>query len=254
MAVAKPRINGHKGAPRAKQQPEKLELVERHTLADSVYAQLRTAIVRGQLRDGAKLKQVELAEQLGVSRVPVREALRRLQAEHLVAAEPFQCFVVTTLTRPQVMELIDLREELEVIALKQSLKSPDLERRIREAKAAAKALSLSQDDQSWLASDRDFHRALNGGTTAVTAIIEDIRERVHRYLYSAPAVARRRSGVLKEHAALLAAFQAGDEQAVEDAIRRHVRGTRKHLEQSDVDVGPSEVDSSATARLDIFQS
>jgi DNA-binding GntR family transcriptional regulator len=246
VIMTQPPLGGGRSHPRAKTGGEgaDLQFVTRQTLADSVYVQLKTAISKGRLRDGTELKQVELAEQLGVSRVPVREALRRLQAEHLVAAQPFQRFVVTSLTRDQVMELLDLREELEVFALKRTVLSESREQRVRDAKVAAKALSADQDEESWLDADREFHRVLNGATTAVAAIIEDIRERVHRYLYSAGGDPSRRQEVMEEHAAVVAALAAGDAQALEDAIRRHVRNTRRFLEHSFVAAGPSEVDAS----------
>jgi DNA-binding GntR family transcriptional regulator len=219
-----------------------LHSVKRQTLADSVYVQLKSSIMRGNLRDGTELKQGELATKLGVSRVPVREALRRLQAEHLVVAEPFQCFVVTSLSPDQVNELLELREELEVFALKKTLDSGVKDDRIRAATTAGKSLTLSQDDESWLAADRAFHRELNGATTAVSAIIEDVRERVHRYYLSSPAVVERRREVLKEHAALIAAVRDGDPAAVEAAIRTHVRATKHHLQMSFLDAGPAEIE------------
>jgi DNA-binding GntR family transcriptional regulator len=219
-----------------------LHSVKRQTLADSVYAQLKTEIMSGRLRDGTELKQGELATTLGVSRVPVREALRRLQAEHLVVAEPFQCFVVTSLSPDQVNELLELREELEVFALKKTLTSGAKKERIRAASTAAKSLTLSQDDEKWLAADREFHRQLNGATTAVAAIIEDVRERVHRYYLSSPALVQRRREVLKEHATLIATLEDGDEAAVERAIRSHVQATTHHLHASLVDAGPAEIE------------
>jgi len=219
-----------------------LHSVKRQTLADNVYIQLKAAIMRGRLRDGTELKQGELAAQLGVSRVPVREALRRLQAEHLVVAEPFQCFVVTSLSSDQVMELLELREELEVFALKKTLASDVMIERIQAANTAAESLTLSSEDESWLAADREFHRELNGPTTAVAAIVEDVRERVHRYFLSAPALLQRRREVLKEHATLMAALEAGDGDALERAIRYHVRATRQHLQKSMVAAGPAEIE------------
>jgi DNA-binding GntR family transcriptional regulator len=222
-----------------------LHSVKRQTLADSVYVQLKTAIMRGRLRDGTELKQGELATTLGVSRVPVREALRRLQAEHLVMAEPFQCFVVTSLSPDQVNELLELREELEVFAVKKTFESDQKQQRIRAASTAAKSLSLSSEDESWLAADREFHRELNGATTAVATIIEDVRERVHRYYLSSPALVERRREVLKEHARLIKALEGDDEAEVENAIRAHVEGTRHHLQTSLrlLDAGPAEVES-----------
>jgi DNA-binding GntR family transcriptional regulator len=227
------------------QMSEGFQSVKRQTLADSVYVQLKTAILRGRLRDGTELKQGELAAQLGVSRVPVREALRRLQAEHLVVAEPFQCFVVTSLSADQVMELLELREELEVFALKRTMASDLKKQRVQAAKAAAKSLSLSQEDELWLAADREFHRELNGATTAVAAIIEDVRERVHRYYLSAPALLQRRREVLKEHSTILAALDSDDEEALERAMRHHVRATRQHLQQTMVAVGPAGMGNAA---------
>src|SRR5215469_14260267 len=107
-------------APRGKRPAPGLQVVTRQTLAD-----------------GTELKQLELAERLGVSRVPVREALRRLQAEHLVQGNPFHRFVVTSLTTEQVIELIDLREELEVFALKRAVHSESLSMRLSEARKVA---------------------------------------------------------------------------------------------------------------------
>lgn len=217
---------------RAASPDNEITLVSRQTLADSVYEQLRTAIIKGRLRDGAEIKQVEFAAKMGVSRVPLREALRRLQAERLVAAEPFQCFVVTSLSTDQVLELLDLREELEVFALKKTLSSDSYQERVSNALEAAKAPNLHQDEEKWLEADREFHRALNGETTAVATIIEDVRERVHRYLYSQAADTHRRREVLSEHALILEALQARDEPALERAMRTHVQGTRAHLARS----------------------
>jgi DNA-binding FadR family transcriptional regulator len=63
---------------------------------------------------------------------------------------------------------------------------------------------------------------------------------VHRYYLSAPAVVQRRREVLKEHAKLIAALESGDQEALEQAIRYHVHGTREHLQKSLVDAGPDE--------------
>lgn len=214
------------------------QLITRQTLADSVYVALRGAITRGELRDGTELKQAELAVRFGVSRVPVREALRRLQAERLVLANPFQRFMVTSLSADQVMELLDLREELEVFALARTLCSDFLPERLKAAKRAAGQLHVDDGAEEWLEADREFHRLLNGNTTAVAAVIEDVRERVHRYLHSAISSVNRRREVVREHKALVAALESGDEARVETVIRKHVRGTRQLLERSLVEAGP----------------
>ncbi|MFQ6330072.1 GntR family transcriptional regulator [Nocardia sp. CWNU-33] len=202
----------------------------RKTLADDAYTQIRSAIQSGELHTGRELKQAELAEWLGVSRVTVREALRQLQAQRLVTANPFQRYVVTALTAEQVMELIELREEMELFALRRLLRSQapiDLS----AARTAAGELLLDLPSEEWVAADRNFHRALNGKDSAISLLIDDIRDRIQRYLYSASAREVRRKQVLEEHQALLDAVERRNETDVEQIIRKHVQGTKRSIEE-----------------------
>jgi len=91
---------------------EDIRIVDRQTFADRIYEGIRAAIISGSIPEGAELNQVELAGRFGVSRVPVREALRRLQAERLVVANPYQCYIVVRISPGEVLEMIELREEL----------------------------------------------------------------------------------------------------------------------------------------------
>src|SRR6185312_6845922 len=88
-------------------------LRERKTMTDYLAASLRTAIYDGQFADDEELNQVELAEFFGVSRVPIREALRQLQAEGLVRNIAHHRTIVTGLTLPQILESIEMRAVLE---------------------------------------------------------------------------------------------------------------------------------------------
>src|SRR3954466_12222072 len=88
-------------------------LRERKTITDYLASALRTAIYDGQFADNEELNQVELAEYFGVSRVPIREALRQLQAEGLVQSIAHHRTVVTGLTLPQILEAVEMRAVLE---------------------------------------------------------------------------------------------------------------------------------------------
>ena len=215
-----------------------MEVMTRQTLADGVYERLRIAITRGDLPEGTELKQAQLAEQLGVSRVPIREALRRLQAEQLVVGNPFRHFLVTSLTPAYVMDLLDLREVLEVFVLTNSLESPQLAQRIEDAKRTAERVGGQPPSASFLEADRDFHRVLNGNTPGA-AMIEDTRERVHRYILAAwkretSEILRseRRDEILNEHQMLIKALESGDTQKIQDAVHVHVSGTRQLIQSS----------------------
>ena len=215
-----------------------IEVMTRQTLADGVYERLRIAITRGDLPEGTELKQAQLAAQLGVSRVPIREALRRLQAEQLVVGNPFRHFLVTSLTPAHVMDLLDLREVLEVFVLTNSLESPQLALRIKDAKRAAERVAAQPPSGSFLEADRDFHHVLNGNTPGA-AMIEDTRERVHRYIHSAwkretSEILRseRRDEILNEHQMLIEALESSDTQKIQDAVHAHISGTRQLIQNS----------------------
>lgn len=85
----------------------------RRTSAPSAYEQIRTAIVEGRYSPGARLVEQRIAEEFDLSRTPVREALRTLEAEGLVRIEPHRGATVRTLSVPEVVDLYDLRARLE---------------------------------------------------------------------------------------------------------------------------------------------
>lgn len=210
--------------------PGAIRTVSRQTLGDHVYEQVRDAIVRGEIPAGTEVNQVDLAGRLGVSRVPVREALRRLQAERLLEANPFQRFVVTKLSAEQVLELYDLRVELEIFAaLRARRRDGFLDNELPAAREAAGRMDLSMDSEEWLQADMDFHRALNGRDSAVASIIDEVRFRIYRYLHLAEPDPARRKEVLSEHRQILEVMEKGNERQIRSTIAAHVAHTRDRL-------------------------
>lgn len=88
------------------------------TMADAIAAALRRAVIEGALHDGAVLRQADLAAKFGVSRVPIREALLKLQAEGLVESRPRRGTVVVSLSADDFEEILEMRVALESLALK----------------------------------------------------------------------------------------------------------------------------------------
>ncbi|MFG1926397.1 GntR family transcriptional regulator [Cryptosporangium sp. NPDC048952] len=205
------------------------QTLARQTMGDRVYVQVRDAILRGEIAAGSEINQVELATRFGVSRVPVREALRRLQAERFLDANPFQRFVVTKLTDDQVLELFNLRAELEVFAALQSRRRPGHEATLKAARRAAAELDLAMPGDEWIQADMEFHRTLNGREAAVTTIIDEVRFRIYRYLHLEQPDLDRRRDVLTEHEAILQAYESGDEAEIRAMIGAHVQHTRDRL-------------------------
>ena len=86
------------------------------TLSDSVFAQLRTAIVKGELAPGSKVNEPQLSKQYGISRGPLREAIRRLEGCKLVEIKPNSGAKVISLNKVQAIEIYEIRESLEGLA------------------------------------------------------------------------------------------------------------------------------------------
>ncbi|MEV0583265.1 GntR family transcriptional regulator [Nonomuraea sp. NPDC050310] len=153
------------------------------TVGQMAYDVIRECIITGVMAPGEHLRQEELAERLGVSRIPVRTALMQLEAEGLVSFHPHRGAVVRTLTVEQVREIYELRVLLESHALRKSIA------RMTSARAARlRELGTALDephDSSSLAEERaDFYRELYDAAENPVAvgIIEDLRNSVGSYL------------------------------------------------------------------------
>jgi DNA-binding GntR family transcriptional regulator len=203
-------------------------VIRRQTMADDVYALLREQVLNGTLATGAELNQVHLARELNVSRVPVREALRRLQAERLIEGTPFQRYVVTGISADSLMELLDLREHLEVFAVRRQVGS--LSHDVSATLSAANnRLAAVKDPEAWFQGDIALHALLNGSGTEAGRIVQDIRDRVHRYVRSVVSSPARRREACAEHNQIIEAMIAGDADGAERVLRTHIRHTRDML-------------------------
>lgn len=211
------------------------ELIERRTAPDYVADALRQAILTGVLKEGQELNQVQLAKHFGTSRVPVREALRALQAEGLVRQEAHRRAVVTTLRLDQVMELFDLRGILEPYMLERAMMRFDDEVMARLVDLTEQ-MDATNDHDHWLELNSEFHHVLYepSGATYTMDLAERIAARATRSLYL------RRGGVGVErnaeanaqHRELLEVVQQKDIHRASQLLKRHIEGTRDRVREA----------------------
>src|SRR5688572_8830356 len=135
------------------------ESMKASTTVDTVAAGLRTSLHRGRWAPGTALRQEDLAAEFGVSRIPVREALTRLQAEGLIVVEANRGAFVPVLTAGEVEEIFDLRVLLETDALRHAVPR-HTPRSLRQLEALQRDLDDEANPVQWLASDAAFHAAL----------------------------------------------------------------------------------------------
>ncbi|WP_326836691.1 GntR family transcriptional regulator [Amycolatopsis rhabdoformis] len=192
-----------------------------------VREELRERILSGLLKPGDRLVERELAEGLGVSRVPVREAIRSLEAEGFVVVESPRRVVVRTLSRVDVEELFDVREALESLAAGLAASragKPELRRLERLLADAARAAARGDAARTAVLNSR-FHDEIVAiaGNGLLTTLIEPLEGRL-RWLTSQN---EHWSDLHEEHHGLVAAIASGDAARAKAFAADHVRVNRR---------------------------
>src|SRR5262245_61305319 len=198
---------------------------DRASLSKVVSEQIRGQILDGKLRPGERLVEDRLSAELGVSRVPVREALRVLSTEGLVRLEPNRGASVAEVTAELVAELVEVRTLLEALNARLAARRHDpgivaaLQDTLRRGNAAAE--SGSPDQLARL--NREFHERLAEASrnSVLSDIMRSLRERTS-LAFAINGRARARDD-WKEHAAILAAVIEGDEEFAALLAARHVK-------------------------------
>lgn len=211
-----------------------LHQIDRPNLVDTVVDAITQAIIHGQLSPGDKLVEERLGEQLGVSRGPVREAIRRLQQMGLVEKIPYQGTFVSRLTEQDIVELHSLRVPLECLAVRllaerrplQGLSAVD--RIMDEMRRAAAA----NDRRLIVNLDADFHDALvlHSGHKLLIGVWQVLGVQIRRFLLlKRTHTYQTIEGVLPPHEKIVRAIHAGDPAGAEQAMKEHLLTVESNL-------------------------
>jgi DNA-binding GntR family transcriptional regulator len=205
-------------------------LRKRQRTSEHVADSLREAIRNGELADGTELNQVALAEHFGVSRVPIREAIFRLQAEGWITAEPHHSAVVHTFSPERIAEIFDLRKLLETYLIEKSLDKISTHT-LDTLKLKCDEMERISDRQEWLAANAAFHRALYEPSEAITsiALLEQLTSQVERYLRTQGGGNARGRVAIKEHREILAAVVRRDKHEVQRLLRDHIENSLQYV-------------------------
>lgn len=194
------------------------------TLREAVADEIRAMIRNGELSPGERLLEDRLAEQLGVSRNPVREALRALESTGLVEVQPRRGAHVASLDPERAVELLEVRAVLEAFAAQLAAKrrTDDQLAEIREWFDVGRAATGANDIVKAAQAHRQFHLAIEraAGNSYLGPAVEPLRAQTE--LVFSQLVDRRGLVGWQEHIALLEAIEAGDGDAAQAATRRHM--------------------------------
>jgi DNA-binding GntR family transcriptional regulator len=206
------------------------------TRADEAFRQIRAAIVRGDIPPGSKISEASLASQYGISRGPLREAIRRLEGSKLVQIQPNVGAKVVSLDIPQAIEIYEIRESLEGLAC-----------RLAAARATAEDCQALQQllerhetqirSDNWMSyhqqeGDLDFHYQiiqLSGNARLFELLCGELYHLLRLYRRQTGAQPSRPEQALKEHQQIVEAIANKDEELSELLMKRHIASAKKTL-------------------------
>lgn len=199
--------------------------------AELVYEKIRQAIMDGILKPGDKLETDQIAETLKVSRMPVREAIKRLQHEGFVEVKPHKEVTVAIVTIDQMRDVLSVRSALEGLAAREAstrIHSDELDQ-LRSLYKEMERMVESGETEGLLIKNREFHRFIHeiSGNKVLQSIAENLFDSIERFRLQFMSMPRRPRQDLKEHFELIEAIGSHDPDRSEVLMRLHIEGTAK---------------------------
>jgi len=206
----------------------KLKMDSYQPLRDVIFETLRKAIVSGDIKPGERLMEVSLANQMGVSRTPVREAIRRLEAEGLVTMTPRKGTHVAELSVKDIMDVLEVRTVLDKLATNLAAKrmQPSQLKALENVHKQYIACVEKNNIKGAIKKDVEFHDLIYAasGNPRLVAVAGSLREHVYRfrviYMSGGDPIAE---NVLNEHEEILAALKEAQSDIASNLAEKHIR-------------------------------
>jgi DNA-binding GntR family transcriptional regulator len=218
------------------------------TLREQVLEHLREEILSSRLEPGAELNEVALANSLGVSRGPIREALGRLAAEGLVTMTPRRGAIVTKLTKQEFMDAYQVREALESLATRIAVPRLTDEDRaeLHRMSAEMRRLADADDSSAFFEINRHFHEKLvaASGNRRLQAMHEQLLGQMGRLLRKSAELRGGLGESAAAHEAILEAVDAGDADRAAQLMAEHIEVPQRVLDSPEAQDLFDEADAS----------
>lgn len=202
-------------------------------LRELVLDAIREAIINGTLKPRERLMEIQLAEELGVSRTPIREALRKLELEGFIVMVPRKGAYVADISFKDIADVFEIRAALEGLAAGLAAERiTDEELEDMERLLAEKADAIARQDMEQLVSvDTLFHEAIYRASRneRLTNIINNLREQIQRYRSTSLAFPGRMKQSLEEHRNIVEAIQSRDTQLARQVAQEHIENAENSM-------------------------
>jgi len=205
-----------------------LSLDDHQSLRERIVRRLRDAIVAGDLSASSRLPEPELAKRLGVSRTPLREAIRQLAAEGLVTSVPRVGAFVSEVRSRDVEDTFAIRAVLEGLAARQAAENPDPAKATILPEILAELQKKTRDYRMYHEAAGRFHDAIfaHSGNQRLQAMYQSLTHQVARLRSLSLATPKRPEVSLREHRRIAVAILRGRGEEAERLMRAHVEGAR----------------------------
>ena len=195
-------------------------------LRDVVFNTLRQAILKGELAPGERLMEIQLAQKLGVSRTPIREAIRKLELEGLVLMIPRRGAEVARISEKSLKDVLEVRRSLEELAIElacQRMTEEDMQA-LEEAQKAFKA-AIDQGDAMKIAeTDEAYHDVIYHSTRnkRLVQILNNLREQMYRYRLEYLKDTQSHDRLVEEHQKIVNAIIEKNKEEAVRLIQEHI--------------------------------
>jgi DNA-binding GntR family transcriptional regulator len=233
----------------------RLPRINHRRLVDVAYEELRKRIVSGDFPMGSRLNEVHLASDLGVSRAPVREAVRRLSEEGLVVERPHQGAVVRELDAPALVDLYNVRAAIEPLAIRLATRRGMDTSQLRALVDRMAGAAQSGDYSLVARHELDFHSVIcsNSGNKILIGIFRGLEGLVLMGLALDDSGYPDLQEVAREHQPLIDLIESGDENAAAETMTAHVLSTVGYVIErfggNPDDLIPAKVDATGSVRV-----
>ena len=200
-------------------------------LRDLVFNVLRMAILKGELQPGERLMEIQLAEKLGVSRTPIREAIRKLELEGLVLMIPRRGAEVAAISEKRLKDVLEVRKNLEGLAVRLACAraKEGMAKTLEEAEQAFRESIKSEDLIAMAEADEKFHFLIYDAADneKLQQILTNLKENMYQFRLEYLKNKEARERLIEEHKAIVEAIKTNDPDAAVKVMDKHIDNQEK---------------------------
>jgi DNA-binding GntR family transcriptional regulator len=215
-----------------------LDIQNHRPLREIVYEELKMQILKGQIVPGTRMMEVEMAEEMGVSRTPIREAIRKLEKEGLVTIEPRKGAYASQISTKDMVDILEVRQNMEGLAAYYAAirMSDEQKKKLSEINEAYNKAVIENNTPDMIKFDTEFHHLIveGSGNKMLVHMIEQLQELVLRFRYLYYDDFKRAEKMPREHKVIYDAIVTGDTEKARRAADVHIDRLKKLVEEDNI--------------------